>query len=217
MAGLLRQSYEPSPDKPAVLLIEGKNPLYFIDRVFRPQRTALLDFGSISALQDQLRAIMAARDFFTHVKRVGIVRDAEESSQAAAQSIRGALKAAHLPVPAHSGELYAATNGGIATAFLILPDARDSGCFEHAVLDAFPGDRERDCVNALIHCVPKPELAHPGAMDNWEAKAKVHALIATSKKPEMTLGESGQAGLWNASHPSLLVIKTFLDNLVAGL
>ena len=54
-------------------------------------------------------------------------------------------------------------------------------------------------------------------MDNWKAKAMVHALIAVSEKPELTLGESGAARLWDVAHPSLKVVGDFLNMLSTGL
>ena len=93
------KNYQPSAEKPVLLFIEGKNPFYFIQRVYRPEPVALLDFGSVSALRDRLSAALAARNFFQYVKRVAVIRDAEGSDAAAAQSVQDAFLAQELSSP----------------------------------------------------------------------------------------------------------------------
>ena len=53
-------------------------------------------------------------------------------------------------------------------------------------------------------------------MENWKAKAMVHALIAVSKTPEWTLGESGEGHLWDVTRPSLKALGDFLNMLSTG-
>ncbi len=209
--------YQPSPEKPVLLFIEGKNPLHFIHRVYRPGPIALLDFGSVSALRDRLTAACAARNFFQYVKRVAVIRDAEGGDAMAAQSVKDAFIANGLSSSLDSGKLSSSAHRGISTAFLILPHGRQTGCFEHALLESIPeGDRRR-CVETFINCVPQPRKEADWAMDNWKAKAMVHALIAVSEKPELTLGESGAARLWDVAHPSLKALGDFLNMLSTGL
>ncbi len=210
------KSSETEQSAPYIVLVEGKNPMKLIQAIFNPPQIKLVDFGSKDNLRTELKNM--ANEFMrtdAKVKRLGVIRDAEESSSSTRQSIRDAFLATGFLAPDEAMRLSAVNSKGISTAFLILPQGKDSGCLEHGCLDAYQDSANLACVDALINCVEKPKK-EPKALDNWLAKAKVHALIAVSKKPEWTLGESGKANLWNRAHPSLGVIGDFLNLLRNG-
>ena len=210
---MILDNYRPKAEKPVVLLVEGRNPLEFIKRVFREQlnRVEIVDYGSKDKLSRGVTLVSKASGFREYVRRIGVIRDAEADTRTAIQSVQSALQGAKLPVPPRPAEMAADSDKMVQTAFLIMPTGEDSGCFEHALLAAFADAEIRRCADAFLKCVPQPAKAANWALDNWLAKAKVHALIAVSKKPEHTLGESGEAKLWDKSRPSLKVVGEFLD------
>ena len=212
-------NYRPTAEKPVVLLVEGRNPLEFIKRVFKKQldRVEIVDFGSKDNLRPAVALVSKTSGFREHVRRLGVIRDAEKNTCAAIQSVQSALREAELPVPDGPARMASASDKMVQTAFLIMPAGEKSGCFEHALLAAFADEESRRCVDAFLKCVPQPAKEEDWALDNWLAKAKVHALIAVSKKPEHTLGESGAANLWDKSKPSLKIVGEFLELIRGGI
>ena len=102
------------------------------------------------------------------------------------------------------------TPGKPAVGFLLIPHGEDSGCLDHAVLQAVTPGLPVQCVEEYLKCVENGNT-HPNP--NWRAKLKVHALIATGKNPAWTLGQSVSAGLWNMEHTALRVMIDFIRKL----
>ena len=67
------------------------------------------------------------------------------------------------------------------------------------------------CVESFYNCVS--EFHEVPFNENKRAKVKVHALIASHIKPEMTLSESTLPGvdLWDFNHASLKVMIDFIE------
>jgi hypothetical protein len=88
--------------------------------------------------------------FKERVKRLGIIRDAEDSSAAAAfQSVRAALDAAKMAVPT---QLTGLEGSPVAVGVFILPNCNDSGMLETLCLQAIE-EKEKAQPNAVLPCV----------------------------------------------------------------
>ncbi len=217
-------------DPRSVLIVEGINPFHFILRMFgdaiQRNRIYLFDGGGRDNLDHALSLIIDTDGFNENIRAVGLLYDAEADAQQTAHQIRGALDRVRLPVPQQPlvpARLSAGDGCGIATAYLILPHGRESGCFEHALL---PGYRNSPrvggasateaCVDAVLECAGRPATITENGRDNWVAKARVHTLIALSVQPEATLAESGLCGVWDVSHPSIDPIAQLIELLGAS-
>jgi hypothetical protein len=217
-------------DPRSVLIVEGINPYYFILRMFggaiERNRIYLFDGEGRDNLDRALSLIIDTDGFNENIRTVGLLYDAEADAQQTAHRIREALRRVGLPVPQQPlvpARPSAGDASGIATAYLILPHGRESGCFEHALLPGYRNSPRVDgapateaCVDAALKCAGRPERITESGRDNWVAKAKVHTLIALSERPEATLAESGLCGVWDVSHPSIDPIAQLIESLGAS-
>jgi hypothetical protein len=79
------------------------------------------------------------------------------------------------------------------------------------MMEARQPDLPLHCAEEYVRCVGVGVRN-----ENWQAKVKVHALIAASKNPAWTLSESVVGGLWDFTHPSLRIMKDFMRLLCGG-
>jgi hypothetical protein len=203
-------------DKPVVILVEGLDCLYLLlqsplknDPTFLAN-TILINYSENGLrLGDFLKTISKLRGFQRDiVKRLGVICDAESSRDATIQSVQTHLAANKFPVPDQPGTL---VQGAPAVSFLIIPHDEPSGCLEHACLKALALPQLLPCAEVFLACVNGDNL-NP----NWQAKLKVHSIIAGSgRNPAMTLGQSADPaiGLWRFDHPSLRVMVDFVKQL----
>lgn len=167
----------------------------------------LWDFtgGDGGTLARWLRLFKTLEGFAETVRAIGIVRDAEDNAAAMTQSVVSALKNSGFGAPAAPLQI---SSSQPAVGFLLMPHERESGCLEHAILEAASDRLPLQCAEEFLKCVDDGERN-----ENWRAKVRIHALIAASNKPARTLGQSAKAGLWNFGYPSLSVMRTFLKRL----
>ena len=139
------------------------------------------------------------------IRAIGVIQDAEESAERTFQSTVQLLTNAGLAHPARTMEVTASKP---AIGILIMPHNRPSGCLEHAVIEAAQPDLPLHCAEQYLHCVGVGDRN-----ENWQAKVKVHALIAAGKNPAWTLSDSVACGMWDFTHPSLSVMMDFMRRL----
>ncbi|MCY2996073.1 MAG: hypothetical protein NTY19_50730 [Planctomycetota bacterium] len=141
------------------------------------------------------------------VRALGIIRDAEQDRTATETSLRESLRANGLGIPATQME---ATRDNPHVGYLIVPHDKPSGCLENACLDASTlVSGHVACAEDFLQSVSP--YHEPPLNANYQAKLKVHALIAGSgKNPAMTLGESALAGLWDFKRESIKVMLDFI-------
>lgn len=200
--------YSDRIQKPVALAVEGADLLYLLLSQIknRPEydKIQLFNFGSVEDLGGWLETFKTLSDFTT-VKVIGIIRDAEENASAAEQAVKGALAKFGMSIPTDSAVI---SLGTPKVGYLILPHGKEQGCLENCLLDAASGTPLANCASAFLNCVDTP-----ARNSNWRAKVQVHAMIAGSSEPQITLGDSAKAGLWDFNHPSLKVIIDFIRAL----
>ncbi len=160
------------------------------------------DAGS---LKRWLKLFRTLEGFEERIRAIGIIRDAEEDAEKTVLRTIRALTNTGFTAPNKPMEVTATTP---SVGFLIMPHDGDSGCLEHAMLEARGSDPRLECVEKYLECV-----GESGRNENWKAKLKVHALIAAGKNPAWTLGQSVAAGVWDFRHPSLKIMKDFMHVL----
>jgi hypothetical protein len=171
------------------------------------QEIQLWDFtgDDTGSLPRWLRLFKTLEGFSEKVRAIGIIRDAEDDAVAMTQSVATALRNNGFDAPSAPLRI---SSSKPAVGFLLLPHGRNSGCLEHAILEAAGAQLPLRCAEEFLECVDDGQRN-----ENWRAKVKVHALIAATKNPACTLGQSAKAALWDFHHPSLSVIKGFLKGL----
>ena len=196
--------------KPFAIVVEGKDYKYFLQRASEFERefddVQLFDFAQL-ALHRWLKLFRTLPNFRS-IRGIGIIRDAEEISRNTETALRNALRRNNLCVPSSPLQV---VGSHPAVGYLIMPHGYGSGCLEVAVLDAAKPGMPIECVEEYLACVDRRERN-----DAWRAKVKVHALIAASEKPFLTLGESAAAGLWDFERPSLKVMLDFIRSILTS-
>jgi hypothetical protein len=194
--------------KPVAVAVEGLDYLYTLLGQIKDdpnlQDVQLWDFqGADDGDLERWLELFATLDGFEdRIRAIGIIRDAEQRAADTLRSTARALKRIGLPAPARAMQP-TATKPSVGV--LIMPHDSESGCLEHAILEASERDVPLDCAESYLECV-----GASGTNENWNAKVKVHALIAAGKNPAWTLSQSLAAGLWDFAHPSLRIMTDFM-------
>ena len=211
------QQYSQEPQRkiqisePKQVLVEGHEEVRVFGRL-----TANLGLTSVQChpyqgkpkLREFLRTFTALSDF-AKVRSLAVVADADFDVGATRDSIRGALQNAGLPQP--TDPLTEVSAGNLSVSYLILPHSRDQGMLEDVCLESVRSEPVMECVDQFIECVK-------GKRENWpkpedEAKARVHAYLASLTPPDLRLGEAAQKSLWNFDSAAFDPLKELLRNL----
>ena len=183
-------------------------------RVFR-QLADHLEVGSIQIqpyggkpkLRQFLR-VLTSQDDFGNVRSLAVVADPDFDVGAARDSIRGALRDAGLPVP--SDPLAEASQDDLRVFYLLLPHEKE-GMLENVCLESVRSDPAMECVEQFMGCVRNNTQDWPRR--EIEAKAKVHAFLASQDPPDLRLGEAASKGLWNFDDAAFDPLKELLTSL----
>lgn len=202
---------EPFPlDCEVQLLVEGKDDENFFSALIEDlgiENIQIHDIEGVGKLKGFIR-VLSGRPSFTIVKGVGIILDADNRTpDSVMQSVRSALEGiAGLSAPERAGELF---GDEIKTGAFILPDNQNPGMLETLIWNTIEDEKMRECIGQFIECA---ESAPSGDLDRLD-KSRVHAYIATQKKPNVSVGVAAQRGYWNFDHPALSGIKDFVIQL----
>ena len=194
--------------KPVAIVVEGADYLHLllsqIDGPPEFDEVQLWNYSDVGNVKRWLELFKDLPDFAT-VAAIGVIRDAEENRESLISATQKAFSETGFNAPGKSLDV---TNGVPRTGMLIMPNGEPSGCLEHAVLSAVKPDSHVECAKQFQKCVDDGSRN-----DNWRAKVKVHALIAASRKPSQTLGQSAKSGLWDFDAPSLRIMLDFIRNM----
>ena len=151
-----QQSLERPITTAGQLLVEGRVPeMFFREMVLAcglADAVEVRTFGDISKdnLQTYLELLTQKAAFKEQVKRVGIIRDAEDSTaDAAFKSVQAALRGAQLFAPAAMNTL---EGSPLAVGVFVLPNCQDAGMLESLCLWAV-AEVEAAQPNGLLPCV----------------------------------------------------------------
>lgn len=186
--------------KSHLLLVEGK-----VDKQFFIQLGVHLCFDKSTPIHIEkyngkdnlgnfLRGILT-HPGFTHLKRVGIVRDADVGG-GAFQSVKDTIASANGGKPRQLGvpeQVLELSGGTTPTLVLILPSTERSGMIEDLVLDVFKDDPVSTCVNTYFDCLRGFDVKIP---ETIPAKARLRTFI-TGKNTgtDATSDDSGRSYL----------------------
>ena len=210
----------PTPTR--LLLVEGKDDKRFLEALARHLGETGITveiYGGKPNLGNRLVNLAGRLNDFIDPS-IGIVRDADNSSQSAFDSVAGSLRRAGMPTP--DGPMALIERDGLRISVLILPPDDEQGELENVCLRSVAGSRELECVEDYLNCL---ESLEPAIAANQMAKAKLHSYLAigpvrttddgniTRRRPALRLGEAAEAGVWDWTSPAFQRVTEFLLNL----
>lgn len=198
------------------LLVEGND-----ERNFFEAFAAHLALGNVqiqvldgkNRLREFLVTLAGATAFRT-VRCIGIVRDADDSADAAFQSVRTSLRNANdairssgveFPVPARPDQLVGERP---ALSVLILPGDGQKGMLETLLCRTFAGDDVDRCIDRFFECAEES-----GRAIHRPDKARARAYLATTPDPHVSVGVAAMKGHWGLDHRAFDGVRSFLRSL----
>ena len=160
-----------------------------------------------AAFRDRLGSLLKSSEVSDSVRTVGVIRDADESSRRAFQSVGDALRFYDLPTPKQNGGF--AHSQGRSVGVLILGDSGGRGMLESVLLRTI-GDPHQECIHQFFGCMRRKQSGQRSANG---PKAIVHAYIATTQFPQVSVGVAAQKNIWNLDHLELGQVRAFLRQL----
>ena len=197
-------------EKPVQLLVEGKAEQNFFEAF-----TQHLGFQNQPQIRE-IRGVDRLRGFlqgfvrlpgFDAVTSIGIVRDAEESAEAALRSVESSLRNAGLPAPGD-----AAAGSTPTVHVLILPDGEEPGMLETLLCQTFATDPVNDCIDEYFDCA----RLHSGVELRRPDKARAQAFLATRPSPGVSVGVAAKKSYWPLDHEAFAGVRSFLRALSAS-
>lgn len=194
-------------EKPIQLLVEGKAEQNFFEAFARhlgfQDKPQIQEFGGADGLPGFLQGFVKSPGFDS-VTSIGIVRDADESAEAARRSVEASLNNAGLPAPGDD-------EGDRAPAVhvLILPDGEEPGMIETLLCRSVAEDAVMTCVNEFFECVgglPDVDIRNPH-------KSRAQAYLATRPTPGVSVGVAAKMGYWPFDHDAFAEVRDFLAGL----
>lgn len=221
---MLSQTTESGHGK--LLLVEGNDDLRFFNAMCRHLGINIIQVDSYngkSNLGNDLSERVRNPDFHRFFS-LGIVRDADDSSRSAFDSVAGSLRRAKLPIP--DGPMTPIERDGKRVSVLILPPDDMQGELEDVCLHSVAGSLAMGCLESYFDCLSR---SGPPIADNHLAKAKIHAYLASGpvplfytgepnessvrRRPGLRLGEAADARVWDWSSPAFALVAGFLRSL----
>lgn len=189
------------------LLVEGNDARNFFEALVAHMELAgvqVQNFGGVAELRSFLAAFVRAPDF-SSVRGIGIVRDAEQSADAAFRSVRDTLEHVRLPAPRRPDE---ATGENPSVRVLILPGNAQPGMLETLLCRTLAENPVTRCIDDFLQCAEES-----GQHVQRPDKARAHAWLATQPLPHVSVGVGALKGYWNLDHQVLDAVRRFLTAL----
>ena len=200
----------PEPlSKTKLLLVEGRDDYEFF-------RALLAHLGGMPEIdirqylgkdnfRNYMRALKLVRGF-SAVTSIGIIRDADETSDGAFRSVKDALVAVGISAPDESMQR---SEGSPSTAIAILPPGQSKGELEDLLLSSVNGDPAISCVDAYISCLQTHGLKLPNKL----SKARLRTFLASREEPHLLTGQAARTGYFPWSSTPFESVIQFLQLL----
>ena len=167
--------------------------------------TVLSADGSVTKALPNLKATYTG--FSRNVSVLGIITDAEKSSEDRLRSVQNALRRGDLPV---CNEPLVWVNGPPKTGVLIQPPGKPAGMIEDMCLESIAGRPVLECIEEFFQCATTR-----GKIDeiHQESKARVRSFLATCKDPDKSVGAAALAHYWDFDAQVWEPVRKFLREL----
>jgi hypothetical protein len=197
----------------SLILAEGIDDARFLDaflRVLGKSSVQIAEVKGVANFRPFITGTLVRAQNFMRLRKLFLVRDADQNVGAAFQSIQSILRQAQLPIPKEPWK--SVQQRELTVSVAILPDENSEGNLEDLCLRSFADDWEDSkalkCVENYLFCrnpaiVPKSK----------RSKAKLHSYLAIADGPGRRLGEAADAGVWDWESPALKQLADFLRQL----
>ncbi len=188
-----------------IMAVEGKDEKIFFTcllNYMRQEDFEVLEVGGIVKFKDKLPALVR-RSGFAKVKKLAIVRDAEDNSESAFESIKNILIKEKIIPPEKPGQF---TSGNPKVGIFIMPGDAKQGMLEDLCIRTVKDNPAIKCADAFIECARK--LDNPPSNI---AKAKAQAFLAAMPDIVYSVGLGAQKHYWDFNSDELKNLKNFLS------
>lgn len=201
-----------------LLLVEGRDEKLFFTALMGAPSGASLPECQVIALgrqgfRRQLKALaVSIRGGW--VESLGVVRDADDHSAGALQSVCDSLVATGFPSPISHGAIVG-TNPRVGV--FVMPDGTNPGALEALCRRSVETEPPGSCVEEYLHCLDeRGGWGRAERSTTLHDKAFVHAFLASRKDPVARTGEGAQQGVWDFQHEAFRALRDFLLRLTTG-
>lgn len=191
-----------------LIIVEGEGDKRFFKALLKDLKishTEVRQLGGKSGIKKGFPSLVKMASF-RKVKKVIIVRDADNNPIGAFQSISSTLSNVGLTVPDRP---YKFSADDPSTMAIIIPDDNKNGALENLCLDSVQDDPAMECVNSFMDCIEEKLQDQPNNL----SKSKIQAFLATRENPELQIGEAADAGYWNFDSQIYDKLKSALHKL----
>ena len=188
-------------ERPILIIGEGVEEVLFLEALlaeFNVSGVQVEHYEGKSALGRYLKALKN-RPGFAAVKKLGIIRDADDDPAASAASVDGAIAQAGF-------------DPNLTVKKIIIPSATEKGALENLCLRTIEGQPLRACIEEFLSCATRAtSIQHTSTAA--KAKARIHAWLSAQREPDLRLGHAAKKGLIAWSSPVFGELKQFLREL----
>jgi len=197
-------------EKENVLAVEGKDECNFFEALLKYERleeVQIIDIGGKDKFRVEFSSFAQTENFYTKLKRIGFVRDADENAISAFQSICNVLKNCELPLPEKQNIIV--NEKGIKLGVFIMPNNEQKGMLEDLCIQSV---KEDDLTKYVDNFVDSYRANITDERYNL-SKAYMLAFLSTRVPIINTLGIAALNDVWNFKNPCFDEIKSFLREL----
>ncbi len=197
-----------------IAFVEGNDEVNFFKALCKNLGVNDIQFvetGGKDRFSDEFN-IWATAPGWDDVVSIAIVRDADNSTDAAFQSVASHLQKNGLPVPAAPNEFK--SSSGTKYGIFIMPGNREQGMLENLVLDSLDGELLHDLSSNYIDSIQqKKDDGHDIKVPRNQPKAQLHAYLAGKDKYVPSLGLAAAKGYFNFEHEVFEPIRQFIQQM----
>jgi len=197
--------------KPKLLLVEGNDEVIFFNvfcRRLNIDDIQVIESGGKDKFKNLLPAILNMRGI-EKVTSIGVIRDADNSSVSAFDSIKYHFQKNGLILPNSINEI-ASENGKISTGIFIMPGNRDTGMLENLILDTVIDHPVKIMADKYIDELKENLTDETPKFPSNEHKARFHAFLAGMEKFIPSLGLAAEKGYFDLDSSYLENLKEFI-------
>jgi len=191
--------------KSTLLAVQGKDEEIFFRVLLKELKIPDVQIVSVLGkdnFKTQLKTLKTTTGFHL-VKKLALVRDADNNAKSAFISLKNILKELNMPVPEAIGQF--ATSDKISCGIYIMPCYPSTGMLENLCLQSVEQTPDFDCIEELYNCINnKP--------DNL-AKSKVQIYLALQNPIVNSVGLGAEKKYWNFEHNCFNELKHFLEQM----
>lgn len=193
-----------------VLLVEGMDEVNFFGMLLRSimpvSHIDIRQVGGKDQFKNKLSTLTKSTDW-RKVRKVAIIRDADDDFARSYQSIIDSLKSAGLSAPLHTGEFTAVEP---QVGLFLMPNNANSGALEDLCLQSISSKPVFKCVADFTACLSRIK-SHP----RNRSKSQVLTYLSAMPEPCPNLGIAALKGYWDFGSQEFSDLKAFFQDFLS--